>query len=221
MHVYLKHLTAEMNECNHCHTKAASLPVCKRCHTTYYCGRACQSKAWHTHKHDCKKKEEQGSALALLPQEVIYEVFQYLGVRSLLFFRCCKRLTTLREWVLTQHYIARKISLGLLRDKNARMDIRVLLAVYRWPKIDESGRYVKFKRIVLNFIANKKRLEMVYQCRNAYHRRLVHLFCESQDLAHRTIETGETRRCKKECRFHCFCVRQRESAKAIIITKKS
>ena len=219
-----------MNECSHCRTKAVNLPICKGCHAVRYCGTLCQREAWCAHKRYCKKKEEQGSAWALLPHEMMYEVFQYLGVRSLLFFRCCKRLATLREWVLTQHYIARKISLNLLRDTNARMDIRVLLAVYSWPQIDASGRYVKFKRIVLTFVANKKRNKMVYQCRNSYHRRLVHLFCESQDLDHDTIDTGKPRRCKKECKIQtkygcqpngCYCGKSRETLKAIIITKKS
>lgn len=227
-----------MMTCSYCHTKASKLPVCKHCQTDHYCNSKCQKGAWPLHKANCKKRDEQGRMLALLPQELIFELFQRVGVKSIVFFSVCKRFNTLRESVLTMHYLSMKHSARfvayVLRDKSARMDIRALLHLYRWPKLESGGRYGKFKQIVLKFIAQKNRREIFYTCRNSYHRRLVHLFCEAQDLEHKTIDTGRKRTCRNDCRHsclqncdqgrngeYCFCGRARQTEKGIMITKKN
>ena len=218
-------------ECDHCHRKADKMPVCKGCDTVSYCDTVCQRKEWATHKHYCKKKEEQGRMLALLPEDLIYEIFQTLGVKSMVFFRICKKFNNLRESVLLRHCkkAQTRYSPFLLKSGRERMDLRVLLDFYCWPSIERGGRYTKFIKIILKFIANKNRKETFYICRNSYHRRLVHLFCDKHELVHKTIDTGISKQLKDCCRscarrpyrFHdCQCRRPRVSITGIMITKK-
>ena len=47
-----------------------------------------------------------------------------------------------------------------------------------------------YRKYILCFIANTKRQETIYDCKNSYHRRLVHQFCETQNLEHTTIIRG-------------------------------
>lgn len=187
-------------ECDHCHRKADKMPVCKGCDTVTYCDIECQRKEWVTHKRYCKKKGEQGRMLALLPEDLIHEIFQTLGVKSMVFFRICKKFNNLREPVLLRHCNAQtRYSPFLIRSGNERMDLRVLLDFYRWPCIERGGHYTKFIKILLKFIANKKRKETFYVCRNSYHRRLVHLFCDKHGLDHKTIDTGRSKDPRNVC----------------------
>jgi len=48
---------------------------------------------------------------------------------------------------------------------------------------NDMGAYRKY---ILYFISNENRLSTFYKCKNSYHRMLVHQFCESQGLIHKT-----------------------------------
>ena len=161
---------------------------------------------------------------------MVYELFQYIGVKSMVFFSICKRFNGLRETVLTMHCLSKgpnRFISSIMIDKNARMDLRILLKLYQWPKLESGGRYNRFKKIVLKFIENKRRKEMFYLCRTSYLRRLVHLFCDAQDLEHKTIDTGRVKHCCSceysyvlRGRTYLRCVNQKHTEIGIMITKK-
>lgn len=216
--------------CSYCNKKGTSiLPVCKGCQSACYCNRECQRRAWPTHKQYCKKVGEQGSALAILPSELLFEVFRHLGKESIVFFRACKRLSDLRSQVLRLQCLSMNpFYHSLLRANVWRMDFRLLLGLYTWRKLESGGRYYKFKKIVLKFIIKKNCSTLHYECRNSYHRRLVHQFCDLHDLEHTTIDTGRRKECRMQCirngslldRRFCLCGKWRETVKVIVIKKK-
>lgn len=163
--------------------------------------------------------------LSLLPRELVYEIFVCIGARyATRLFCTCKGWQSLRESLFLMH--ARSLpyyafNYSSMRMANTRMDMRLLIDDSKWKGVP----YNKFKKVVLSFLASKRRETMIYECRNSYHRRLVHLFCDSLGLVHETFETNNRRYFYEECACtdsdSCCCESVMKSVpiKAIRISK--
>ena len=125
----------------------------------------------------------------VLNDDTLCCIFSLLKPNSL-YFTICKKIYNIRKQYLLMHYC---------NSHNAMFSTEIYFHKHRDPMIDyllrcytnrlekDLGHYRKY---VLNFISNKNRHTTVYQCKNDYHRLLVHRFCDIQGLSHETVETG-------------------------------
>lgn len=214
-----------MQECGQCKKNASTLPLCKGCRGVRYCGLVCQAKHWPNHKAECKKRSG-AQIMAFLPEELVYVIFSKLSLAELPLFRVSKRFNNIRERVLIMRWVFRTSERpAFLTNRRREIGLSILLSAgwlrekLRRPAVRKEDAH---KLYILQFIANKRRTQTVYPCKNSYVRMLVHRFCEAHDLEHKTIQYGA-----KKCLIYCddgpSCCEPTKSfraVKAIQITKK-
>lgn len=117
----------------------------------------------------------------------------YLLEPSLSYFLINKRIYKLRKQYLILHF-----SKNYQYKLSANKEYWLYTLIYhnRYKLYKDLGQY---RKIILNFMSTKKQ-SIIYPCKNSYHRMLVHKFCETQGLDHKTIIHGY-----KKVRGCCRC----------------
>lgn len=106
------------------------------------------------------------------------------------YFRICKKIHLLRTQYLIMHYDTAHhniYSTNIYFHKHRNPVLDYLLRCYENTLKHDIGHYRKY---IIQFIANRNRTSTIYQCKNDYHRLLVHQFCDAQGLLHETVETS-------------------------------
>lgn len=148
-----------------------------------------------------------------LYDDIYYLIFNQINNVCTTFFRINKYMYQTREKFLIHYYY---LMHGKIISRKRHPIPYVLLKHYKFGmhyylptgRFNAARERLKFNTTVhiMEFVANKNRQQMIYPCKNGYHRKLAHTLCESQTLLHTTIYVK-----KQECD---------ETIKAILIIKQ-
>lgn len=150
-----------------------------------------------------------------LYDDIYYLIFNKINNIYTTFLRMNKYMYQRREKFLINYYY---LMHGKIVPRKRHPIPYILIKHYKYNMhyYLPTGRFnaardrIKFNTTVhiMEFVANKNRQQMIYSCKNGYHRKLAHTLCESQSLLHKTIYVTNPKECN-------------ETSKAVLIKKQS